>query len=304
MKAYLELVRAPAALTVLGDTLVGAASAGRALGVRGLALPLASACLYASGMALNDYADRELDAVERPERPIPSGRISPRRALGVAVGLTAAGLAIAAAAGGRRSFAVALPLTASIWLYDLVAKPTAAGPAVMAACRGLDVLMGAGSDRIGAAAPSAAIMASHTFGVTALARGEVHGTTPAIARAVALGTAANTIAALSIPLPAGSVSGSPGGLRAPSPAAGATRTLAAASALSYAAACGPAQLETVETPDAAHARRATGRGIRAMVPLQTALAARAGSLGATLVLAAVDVAGRLLSRRRSTADIT
>jgi len=28
-------------------------------------------------MALNDYADRDLDAVERPERPIPSGRVSP-----------------------------------------------------------------------------------------------------------------------------------------------------------------------------------------------------------------------------------
>ena len=34
-----------------------------------------------AGMALNDYADREIDAVERPGRPIPSGRVTPEFAL-------------------------------------------------------------------------------------------------------------------------------------------------------------------------------------------------------------------------------
>ncbi|MFE2757252.1 4-hydroxybenzoate polyprenyltransferase, partial [Actinosynnema sp. NPDC059335] len=67
MNPYLKLVRAPAALTVLGDTVAGAAG-----GLRGrrLLLPVASAALYWSGMALNDWADRDVDAVERPERPI------------------------------------------------------------------------------------------------------------------------------------------------------------------------------------------------------------------------------------------
>ena len=36
--------------------------------------------LYLAGMALNDLADREEDARERPERPIPSGAVSPRAA--------------------------------------------------------------------------------------------------------------------------------------------------------------------------------------------------------------------------------
>ena len=40
----------------------------------------ASACLYAAGMVLNDAFDAELDARERPERPIPSGRIARRAA--------------------------------------------------------------------------------------------------------------------------------------------------------------------------------------------------------------------------------
>ena len=54
-----------------------ARSAGRAP-----ALAAPRCCLYWAGMAANDWADRELDAVERPERPIPSGRVAPRHALG------------------------------------------------------------------------------------------------------------------------------------------------------------------------------------------------------------------------------
>ncbi|OOK77627.1 ubiA prenyltransferase family protein [Mycobacterium kansasii] len=77
VKAYLDLMRAPAALTVLGDTAVGAIWAGRPLTGRRLALPLASALLYWSGMVLNDWADRERDAVERP-----SGRSRPEKCRG------------------------------------------------------------------------------------------------------------------------------------------------------------------------------------------------------------------------------
>ena len=41
-------------------------------------LLLSSAGLYLGGMVLNDVFDARLDAVERPERPIPSGRVSIR----------------------------------------------------------------------------------------------------------------------------------------------------------------------------------------------------------------------------------
>ena len=61
-------------------------------------LVASSSCLYLAGMALNDYADRDVDAVERPGRPIPSGRVSPEFALGLAGALTAG----AGAARGRR----------------------------------------------------------------------------------------------------------------------------------------------------------------------------------------------------------
>jgi 4-hydroxybenzoate polyprenyltransferase len=279
VKAYLQLVRAPAALTVLGDTVAGAAAAGKPLRGRRLLLPLSSAAFYWSGMALNDWADRELDATERPERPIPSGRVSPARALAVATGLTAAGIGLAAAAG-RDALRVALPLAAAVWAYDTILKATPAGPAGMAACRALDVLMGAGGAR--AALPAAAAVGGHTLGVTALSRGEVHGAAPATAAAALAGTALTAAAAA--------------GGRATS----ARHRLGALTATAlYSATVGRAQLAARQDPSAATVRRATMAGIHGMVPLQAAIAARRGSLlGALAVVAALPVA-RVLSRKVS-----
>src|SRR6478672_4866578 len=93
-----ELVRAPAALSVPGDVIAGAAASG-ALSPRTPALAGASVLLYWAGMAANDWADRRLDAEERPERPIPSGRVSPGTAFGIAAALTGAGLGLAGLAG-------------------------------------------------------------------------------------------------------------------------------------------------------------------------------------------------------------
>ncbi|MEM9416413.1 MAG: UbiA family prenyltransferase [Planctomycetota bacterium] len=50
-------------------------------------LPLAAvfSLFYVGGMILNDYLDRRIDTIERPQRPIPSGRVSPRLALFLSV---------------------------------------------------------------------------------------------------------------------------------------------------------------------------------------------------------------------------
>ncbi|MFJ9656659.1 SCO3242 family prenyltransferase [Streptomyces griseoflavus] len=140
--AWAELLRLPALFTVPGDALAGAAAAGVRPGPRTLLAIGSSLSLYAAGMALNDWADRAEDAVERPHRPIPSGRVRPAAALTAAGALTGTGLALAAAAG-RPALAVATPLAATVWAYDLGLKHTPAGPAAMAAARGLDLLLGA-----------------------------------------------------------------------------------------------------------------------------------------------------------------
>jgi 4-hydroxybenzoate polyprenyltransferase len=299
LRDHLELVRAPAALSVLGDTLAGASAAGHRLTPRRLALPAASACLYAGGMALNDWADREVDATERPERPIPSGRVTPGHALAVAAGLGAAGLVLARLGGGRPALAIAVPLAGCVWLYDAVLKDSAAGPLAMAACRGLDVLLGAGAAQLRPALPAAAALAAHTAGVTVLSRGEVHGTTRAVAAAVAAGTGAVAAGVLAGPwdgarapadVPASArAGGRPGRARGPV-AATVTATTA------YLAACLPAQVAAAREPSAAHARSATGAGIRAMVPLQAAWAARTGNPGTAAALGVVAAAGTLLRR--------
>ncbi|MET0424904.1 MAG: SCO3242 family prenyltransferase, partial [Actinoplanes sp.] len=190
-----ELVRAPAALSVPGDAVAGAAAAGT-LGPATAGLVAASVCLYWGGMAANDWADRELDARERPERPVPSGRVSPGQALAVAAGLTVAGVGLATLTAGRRGAALALPLAGAVWAYDLWGKNTAAGPLMMSVCRGLDVLLGAGRGRIGRAVPAALTVAAHTYTVTALSRREVSGGSAGLPAATLAGTIAVAAAAV------------------------------------------------------------------------------------------------------------
>jgi geranylgeranylglycerol-phosphate geranylgeranyltransferase len=51
--------------------------------------------LTAASMAINDYYDRQIDAVNERHRPIPSGLIKPESALVFALGLTVVGFAVA-----------------------------------------------------------------------------------------------------------------------------------------------------------------------------------------------------------------
>jgi 4-hydroxybenzoate polyprenyltransferase len=309
----LELVRAPAALTVLGDTIAGGHAGGARFTGRQWLLPLGSVFLYAGGMALNDYADRDLDTIERPERPIPSGRVPARCALGIATALMAVGVGLAAAGGGRRSLGIAVPLVGAIVLYNTVAKDTAAGPVSMAACRGLDVLMGGGGAC--AALPAAATMALHTAAVTATSRGEVHGGTTGTARAALVATGVTAVAALlGGPAAAGATRGSARGANLAGRPNGAkragamTQVLAGAGAVAavavYVASTLPSQVKALADPSAANERSATRAGIGAMVPLQATLTARSGALGAAVLLGGVDLARRALSARRSRGDVT
>lgn len=284
-----ELVRAPAALTVPGDALVGAAAAGWPFGRRTPLLAGTSVCLYWAGMALNDWADRDRDADERPERPIPSGRVSPGTALGLACGLTAAGLGIAALAGGRRALAVAGPLAATAWAYDLAAKTTPAGPVTMAAARTLDVLLGAGGSRAAmvAALPAALAVGTHTLGVTELSRGEVAGGSPGAARGALVATGG--AAALS----AAAASAHRGPHRRLDRGAGLALTVA------YLAAVVPPQLDAARKPAPELVRRAVGAGILGLVPLQASLIARAGAPRMAVLVAAAFPVARRLSRKVS-----
>lgn len=174
---WLVLLRPANVVTTAADILAGAAVAGVWWSPALVWLLLASACLYAGGVVLNDYFDREVDLVERPERPIPSGRISAGAARNSGAGLLAVGIALAAGAGPT-SMLVAVATGAAILLYDAASKHHAfAGPVNMGACRALNLMLGMtiAPGELQAHAWLGLLPLVYIAAVTVLSRGEVAG---------------------------------------------------------------------------------------------------------------------------------
>ncbi len=284
--AVAELVRLPAVLSVPGDVLVGAAASGQVRDVpRAAGLAAASSCLYLAGMALNDYADRAVDAVERPARPIPSGRVTPGFALGLAGGLTAASAALAVASDGARALKVLAPLAGTVWAYDLALKETPAAVTGMSACRALDVLMGSGAHGARAALPAAAVVGAHIGVTTTVSRSEVQGASPRLPRAALAATAG--VAAVA-------------GLLAARASRSALGGIAAAGLVgAYAAAVGGAHADAARDPSPERLQRAVGTSVLGLMPLEAGLLAGAGALVPAGGVAALWPLARTLARRRS-----
>lgn len=134
--ALLRLARVSNLPTVWSNVLA-ASVLGGGLAPASLALVLlAMSALYTGGMVLNDVFDRELDARERPERPLPSGAVSPAAAWGVGGGLLVVGVAVLASFGTASAVA-GLVLAGAILLYDAWHKGNPASPLIMGACRAL-----------------------------------------------------------------------------------------------------------------------------------------------------------------------
>lgn len=101
MKPWLRLIRLPLAPTAICDSLacglLAYAAAGHDLPVLPdwLALAATSFLLYSFGMAANDYADRTVDRMKNPDRPLPAGHIAPAAALVLLLLLAGASLLVA-----------------------------------------------------------------------------------------------------------------------------------------------------------------------------------------------------------------
>jgi hypothetical protein len=147
-QAFLQLFRLPNVFTAIADVMMGFLFVRPSLEPLRYSLPLivASALLYTSGMVLNDVFDLEVDRRERPERPLPSGRIQVglARWLGfemLFVG-TAFGIAATVMHHDARPAIVAILLAAMIVAYNRFLKATFVGPIAMGSCRFLNVLLG------------------------------------------------------------------------------------------------------------------------------------------------------------------
>jgi 4-hydroxybenzoate polyprenyltransferase len=150
LRSCFELVRLPNLFTAMADVAMGVLFVRAESGPYGgwvLGLLMAASCLlYAGGVVLNDVFDLPIDNIQRPERPLPSGRISLAAAQRFGWGLLLLGAALAWAAvlvlGNLRPGVEAIGLAGCIVLYDAWLKRTPLGPPAMGACRLLNVLLG------------------------------------------------------------------------------------------------------------------------------------------------------------------
>jgi chlorophyll synthase len=78
---------------------------------------LAGPMVCGTSQAVNDWFDRHVDAINQPDRPIPSGRIPGRWGLFIAIGWTALSLLVATAVGPW-GMAAALVGLALAWAYS------------------------------------------------------------------------------------------------------------------------------------------------------------------------------------------
>lgn len=182
-RAYLELTRLPNVPTAVADVAMGllfvrAVSTPADVCVLGL-LAASVSLLYAAGSVLNDVFDFEIDARRRPERSLPSGRVSrpgaARFGWALLVGGTILGMSVAAMVGQPRPAIVVALLAGCIVLYDAGLKRTLLGPVAMGGCRMLGVLLGMST----AAMPwqaghwlVAGAIGVYVLGITVLARTE------------------------------------------------------------------------------------------------------------------------------------
>ncbi len=145
LTTWCRLLRLPNLFTVPGDPLAGFMLAtGGLLDWRVAGAIATSLLLYSAGLLLNDYFDRHVDARERPDRPIPSGAVSPLAVVIVGAFLLIGGLLLARWAGGATGDLAAGTLAGAVLAYNAgLKKVRFAGPVAMGLCRGASVFLGA-----------------------------------------------------------------------------------------------------------------------------------------------------------------
>ncbi|RAJ10758.1 4-hydroxybenzoate polyprenyltransferase [Chitinophaga skermanii] len=183
---YLRLMRPANILTAVADILAGVAIAGFAVhplwGNIDAILQITCICLaafglYGGGVVFNDVFDADLDSVERPERPIPSGIVSKTQAIILGVYLLTIGV-LAAFTISQLTGAIAIGIAAAALIYNKWGKHhSVLGPLNMGLCRGLNLLMGISivNDAVETMGWLAFLPILYISAITLISRDEVHG---------------------------------------------------------------------------------------------------------------------------------
>ena len=180
----MQLLRPANMVTSVADVLAGIAISGFLLEASFpfdfwavALLCLSTLGLYGGGIAFNDIFDADLDRVERPERPIPSGLISLKEAIALASSFLIFGI-FAAFLVNSISGILAISIALAALLYNKWGKhQTVIGPINMGLCRGLNLLLG-----VSILPPAisdfwfiALVPVIYISSITMISRGEVHG---------------------------------------------------------------------------------------------------------------------------------
>lgn len=182
---YIRLLRPANIVTSVADALAGISIAGYFskdyVAISGLAPVLfaciCSAALYAGGIVFNDVFDAPLDAVERPERPIPSGQVSLGKASLLALGYLIVGIIAGFLVNGLTGY-LAVMIAGFVLLYDRFTKHNLLlGPITMGLCRGLNLLVGLSIVPLALYewVQLGLIPLIYIFAITLISQGEVHG---------------------------------------------------------------------------------------------------------------------------------
>ncbi len=184
LKTYLQLVRPANVVTSVADVVAGIALSGvlsiwnvEIYGLHVFWLCLSTMGLYAGGIVFNDVFDTELDAVERPERAIPSGKISIKAAVIFGVILFAIGV-FSAFMVSVLSGVLAIVIVLFCSLYDKFGKHHSFfGPINMGLCRGVNLLLGISilAEAVHIWYGLAVFPVIYIAAITMISRGEVHG---------------------------------------------------------------------------------------------------------------------------------
>ncbi len=130
--------------TVWSNALVGVALAKPADYPWATWVVVAASCslLYVAGMIHNDLADAAVDAVERPGRPIPSGRVGRSAAAMAAAATAIVGIHLLWLASGY-AVILAVALVMLIVTYNLLHRVGVWTVLLMASCRAMIYVIGA-----------------------------------------------------------------------------------------------------------------------------------------------------------------
>ncbi|WP_254537558.1 geranylgeranylglycerol-phosphate geranylgeranyltransferase [Halomarina litorea] len=220
LRGLLELTRpvnavAAGVLTLIGAYVSGADGGGlAAFPLQGAAAVLATVLATGAGNAINDYFDRDIDAINAPDRAIPRGAVSPGGALFFSVVLFAGAVVLALTLPVLALAIAGFNLLALVAYTELFKGLPGVGNLLVAYLGGSTFLFGGAAveGALATAATLAALAALSTFtrevikDVEDLAgdREEGLNTLPIAVgerRALAVGTAALVVAVLASPVP-------------------------------------------------------------------------------------------------------